>query len=619
MNTRIIFLSTVLTLVSFTLAHAQGIVVNKKNGAKDYYPETSVQSIDTYSKGETLATRSQTFTVNGVSFTMVKVDGGTFKMGATPEMGSNVNDDEKPVHQVTLSSYYIGQTEVTQELWYAVMGEKPSNNNWYQWPSFYFMGDMYPAFFLKWESIVSFIEKLNELTGQQFRLPTEAEWEFAARGGNKSRGNKFAGSNDINEVAWWYGNSGGEYFHPVGLKKPNELGLYDMTGNVTEICNDWYGDYTSAAVTNPTGPDSSEYNYHVVRGGSASSNKSDDNSNRISARWVNMMYDEKKDNGIRLALSYTKTSAEEKAIAPGITVNKTDGTTANYSTSDMKDFAPYGYPKEVKTETFNVKGVSFTMVAVEGGTFTMGATSEQESDANSDEYPTHQVTLSSFCIGQTEVTQALWKAVMGYSPLQLTNYPWGTTYYASSRSTTSIGIEASSRSTEPTSIDLDSRFTQVGDNYPAYYISWDDCQAFLKRLSELTGRTFRMPTEAEWEYAARGGKKSKGYKYAGSNTVSDVAWCASESFTHNEVAAKQPNELGLYDMSGNVWEWCSDWYGSYSSQAQTNPTGPETGQWRICRGGASGNIESACRIAFRYGYTYFFRDGFVGLRLVIGD
>lgn len=616
MNTRIIFLSTVLTLVSFTLAHAQGLVVNKKNGTKDYYPETSVQSIDTYSKGETLATRSQTFTVNGVSFTMVKVDGGTFKMGATSEMGSNVNDDEKPVHQVTLSSYYIGQTEVTQELWYAVMGEKPSNNNWYQWPRFYFMGDMYPAFYLRWESIVAFIAKLNELTGQQFRLPTEAEWEFAARGGNKSHGYMYAGSNDIDEVAWWYGNSNGCYLHPVGLKKPNELGLYDMTGNVVEICSDWYGLYSNAAVTNPTGPTSNENDWHVSRGGAVADNKTSAYQNRISARWVNDMYNEKQDDGIRLALSYTKTSAEEKATAPGITVNKTDGTATNYNAAEVTNMTPFGYPKEVKTETFNVKGVSFTMVAVEGGTFTMGATSEQGSDAFDDEIPTHQVTLSSFCIGQTEVTQALWKAVMGYSPLLLTNYPWGTTYHSSSRMAGSA-IEASSRSADPTSIDLGSIVTEVGDNYPAYYISWDDCQAFLKRLSELTGRKFRMPTEAEWEYAARGGKKSKGYKFSGSNNFDDVGWYSNNAYSHHEVATKQPNELGLYDMSGNVLEWCSDWWGSYSSETQTNPTGPATGKWRICKGGASYAIETAGRTSFRYGLVYFFRDGFTGLRLAM--
>lgn len=598
-------------------ALAQGVVVNKKNGTKDYYPESSVQSIDTYNKGDNLVTRTRTFTANGVPFTMVLVDGGTFQMGATPEMGSNVNDDEKPVHQVTLSSYYIGQTEVTQELWYAVMGEKPSENNWYQWPRYYFMGDMYPAFYLKWESMVAFIEKLNELTGQQFRLPTEAEWEFAARGGNKSHGYRYAGGNDINEVAWWYGNSNGNYFHPVGLKKPNELGLYDMTGNVTENCSDWYGSYSSTAVTNPTGPDSNDKNYHVVRGGSCADNKTSDYQNRISARWVNSIYEEKQDNGLRLALSYAKNAAEEKATTPGITVNKTEGTSANYSATEVKDMTPYGYPQEVKTETFNVNGVTFTMVAVEGGTFTMGATSEQGSDAYDEEKPAHQVTLSSFCIGQTEVTQALWKAVMGQSPLLLTNYPWGTTYHSSSRADDFTSFEASSRSTDPTSIDPGSIFTEVGDNYPAYYISWDDCQAFIKRLNELTGRNFRMPTEAEWEYAARGGKKSKGYKFAGSDNYDDVGWYYKNARSQQEVATKQPNELGLYDMSGNVLEWCSDWWGSYSSAAQTNPTGPATGQWRICRGGASYAIESAGRTSFRHGFVYYYRDGFTGLRLAM--
>ena len=601
MSTKHILIAAFFATMSFTQAKAQGIVVNKTDGTKNYYPEASVQCIETYGKGDDMAARSQTFTVNDVKFTMMKVEGGTFQMGATPEMGSDVSDEEKPVHQVTLSPYYIGQTEVTQELWYAVTGEKPSNSNWYPWTRFTFYGDQYPAFYLKWESIVSFIEKLNELTGQQFRLPTEAEWEFAARGGNKSHGYMFAGSNDIDEVAWWFGNSGGEYFHPVGLKKPNELGLYDMTGNVTEICSDWYGDYASAAVIDPTGPSSSEYNYHVVRGGSVSSDKSGASSNRISARWVYRTTEQRQDNGLRLALS--DTTSATKATAPGIVVNKTDGTTASYSAAEVKDMTPYGYPKEVKTETFTVNGTSFTMVAVEGGTFNMGGTSEQ-GGAYDDEMPTHQVTLSSFCIGQTEVTQALWKAVMGYSPLLLTNEPWGKEQ------------ASGSRSSEPTSIGFNFA-TQVGDDYPAYYISWDDCQAFLKRLSGLTGRTFRMPTEAEWEYAARGGNKSKGYRFAGSNVIEEVA--SYNKHTHDKVGTKQPNELGLYDMSGSVFEWCSDWYGNYSPEAQTNPTGPETGQWRICRGGAANTIEDACRLSYRYGYTWHYRDGFVGLRLVLSD
>ena len=163
------------------------------------------------------------FTVNGVSFEMVRVEGGTFRMGATSEQEADDWDREKPVHSVTLSSYYIGKTEVTQALWKAVMGSNPS----------YFKSDNQPVENVSWNDCHEFIRKLNALTGQNFRLPTEAEWEFACRGGNNSRGYKYSGSNNLGSVAWYDGNSGNKT-HPVGTKAPNELGIYDMSGNVWE-------------------------------------------------------------------------------------------------------------------------------------------------------------------------------------------------------------------------------------------------------------------------------------------------------------------------------------------------------------------------------------------------
>ena len=192
--------------------------------------------------------------VNGVTFNMIRVDGGTFTMGATSEM-TNPLDGEKPTHQVTLSSYYIGETEVTQSLWQAVMGSNPSK----------FMGEDFPVEMVSWDDSQKFIRKLISLTGRKFRLPTEAEWEFAARGGNKSRHTKYSGSGNIDEVAWYYDNSDSKT-HPIKGKKANELGIYDMSGNVSEWCQDWYGSYNSTSQTNPTGPSNGEY--RVARGGS---------------------------------------------------------------------------------------------------------------------------------------------------------------------------------------------------------------------------------------------------------------------------------------------------------------------------------------------------------------
>ena len=231
----------------------------------------------------------QTFTVNGVEFKMIKVDGGTFRMGATSEQ-TNYNNDEKPVHSVTLSDYYIGETEVTQELWQAVMGSNPS----------YFKGNnQRPVENVSWNDCQEFIRKLNSLTGKNFRLPTEAEWEYAARGGKYSKdyAYKYSGSNNADEVAWYWRNSGDKYLsgewngdsiienncktHPVKTKKANELGLYDMSGNVYEWCNDWYDDnyYRNSSQTNPTGP--SKGVRRVLRGGGWSN---DDWRVRVSRR-----------------------------------------------------------------------------------------------------------------------------------------------------------------------------------------------------------------------------------------------------------------------------------------------------------------------------------------------
>ena len=243
------------------------------------------------------------------------------------------------------------------------------------------------------------------------------------------------------------------------------------------------------------------------------------------------------------------------------------------------------------TETFTVNGVTFTMVAVEGGTFTMGATAEQGSDADNNEKPAHQVMLSSYCIGQTEVTQALWQAVMGSNPSYFNGGNYGTNLQR-----------------------------------PVEMVSWNDCQTFITKLNQMTGKTFRLPTEAEWEFAARGGKLSQGYKYAGSNTIGDLACYRDNSYalgssnpdygTHT-VGTKSPNELGLYDMSGNVWEWCQDWFGSYISEAQTNPTGPTSGSNRVNRGGSWISDARHCRVSYRNNDTPTNADGHIGLRLAL--
>ena len=253
---------------------------------------------------------------------------------------------------------------------------------------------------------------------------------------------------------------------------------------------------------------------------------------------------------------------------------------------------------EEKDLTFTVKGVSFKMIKVDGGTFTMGATAEQGDrerpahrssrrnipgkDALDRERPVHQVTLSDYYIGQTEVTQAFWTAVMGSNP---------------------------------------SKFK--GDNLPVEQVSWYDCQTFIKKLNgllsdQLGGKSFALPTEAQWEFAARGGNKSKGYKYAGSNYINDVAWYSDNSdWRSHPVAQKQPNELGLYDMCGNVWEWCQDWYDRYSSNAQTDPQGPASGTNRVNRCSSCLSTPEYCRVFNRYCNSPDNRYSELGFRLCL--
>ena len=223
-----------------------------------------------------------------------------------------------------------------------------------------------------------------------------------------------------------------------------------------------------------------------------------------------------------------------------------------------------------------VKDIEYPMVYVSGGSFDMGATSEQGSDAQSDEKPVHRVTLSSYSIGKYEVTQELWEAVMGSNP---------------------------------------SHFK--GSRRPVESVSWNDCQDFIRKLNELTGASFRLPTEAEWEFAARGGNNSRGYKYSGSNSIGDVAWYYDNSGDETHaVGGKSANELGLYDMSGNVWEWCSDCYGAYSSSSQTNPKGSGSGSRRVFRGGGwSLSYAGFCRVSIRSSSTPDFRNNIIGLRL----
>ena len=550
------------------------------------------------------------FNVGNASFKMIRVDGGTFMMG-----NNSGKSNEKPVHEVTLSPYYIGETEVTQALWRAAGCINRS----------YYKNSKLPVHDVMWLECQEFIRRLNVLTGYRFSLPTEAQWEFAARGGNESKGYPYAGSDDIAPVAWYHDNSNvdGTWMHEVATKQPNELGLYDMSGNAMEWCLDRYYAYSGGAQVDPAWPGAEDDSDDcVVRGGSCFTAA---NECRITAR--DFCWNELREvhNGLRLALQ------DDRPVALGVsednvemmegevaTVSITNGSGSyhascsdgNVAASYIEDSKLYIVAMWSGTATFTiwddqsdlraqvlvrvgkectVGDVTFKMMPVEGGTFMMGNTREQDvSTVNGLESPepVHEVTLSNYSIGQTEVTQKLWTAVMGYNPSYFIN-PQG----------------------------------------PVEDMSWDECQEFISRLSELTGLHFRLPTEAEWEFAARGGNRSMHYRYSGSRYLNEVAW--NDDNAHNgqggglygpqTVALLLPNELGLYDMSGNIRELCHDWYAPYSAEPQTNPKGPETGDKRVIRGGSFADDGNECSCAGRrHTYSWPFEGGnLVGFRLAM--
>ena len=278
----------------------------------------------------------------------------------------------------------------------------------------------------------------------------------------------------------------------------------------------------------------------------------------------------------RAKTAVKKETPKKKAVRSSSSASKKKSTQTSVSSANGSAVAPSSSSFRSFTETVN--GVSFTMVAVKGGTFTMGATAEQGDEAEDDEKPAHQVTLSDYYIGETEVTQELWQAVMGSNPSG-----------------------------------------SKGAKHPVETVSYNDCKLFILRLNQLTGRTYRLPTEAEWEYAARGGSHSIGFKYSGSDNIDAVAWYDDNSggFTTHPVKQKQPNELGLYDMTGNVWEWCQDWSGSYSSSSQTNPAGPSSGSDRVGRGGSWFNNAWRCRVSIRFHDSPTSGSDNLGLRLAL--
>ena len=652
---------------------------------------------------------------------MILVEGGTFTRGCTEEQEADCLSSERPAHEVTVNSFYIGKYEVTQGEWESLMGENPSG--------FGDCGSNCPVERVSWYDVVVYCNRLSEQAGltpcyysddgytnvygksgqtwslpnagevywlataNGYRLPTEAEWEYAARGGMQSEGYKYAGGNDESAVAWYEDNSS-DSTQAVGGKAPNELGLFDMSGNVWERCWDWYdSDYYNESVRcQPPGPNSGSD--RVIRGGSWGNAPAflrcafrgygtpGDGSYTLGFRVARGAIDPnfcstlcRTTDSLALVEFYNATNGPNWSNTwnlnqpintwYGVTLDsngclsQVDVSNNNLSgcfpdtlraycentfiTDDnpllpwQGDFSQFcagetqiGAPcddgdpfttNDVIKGNCSCEGSLLTgtvpeMILVEGGTFTRGCTSEQEPDCFSDESPAHEVTLNRFNLGKYEITQKEWTSLMGTNP---------------------------------------SNFNACGDSCPVEQVSWYDIIVYCNRLSEQEGlmpcyysdneftnvygksgqtwslpnagevywlattNGYRLPTEAEWEYAARGGMQSERYKFAGGNDISAVAWYSdnSSSSTH-AVGGKASNELGVFDMTGNVWEWCWDWYGSYSDSAQCQPQGPNSGTTRVLRGGSWSNLVQNCRVSNRTSNPRGNRFNYCGFRIARG-
>ena len=463
---------------------------------------------------------------NSLSMKFVYIPPGTFMMG------------EGPQHQVTISkAYYMQTTEMTQAQWRAVMGK----NN-----SFYGGCDNCPEEQVSWEDVQEFIRKLNQLDpGQGYRLPTEAEWEYACRAG--STGAYCFGDDEgrLGEYGWYEGNETQNETHPVGQKKPNAWGLYDMHGNVWEWCQDWHGPYPASAVTDPRGPSSGSD--RVFRGGGFES-------------------------GARVIYSTMRGGdvPAKRDMCLGFRLVKDDTGRNKAELSHPALAQPpdiEAIRKEYPDQT-NSLGMKF--VYIPPGTFMMGS-----NELHAAMEFQHQVTLSKgFYLQTTEVTQSQWQAVMGTTLIQ------------------------------HRSIDVVLPLAGEGPEYPMYHVSWEDTQEFIRKLNTRGEGTYRLPTEAEWEYACRAGTTTA-FHYGRQLDATMANFDGNYPFGRAPkgpyrkktmpVGSFPPNAWGLYDMHGNVEEWCQDWYGDYPRSAVTDPQGPSSGSDRVSRGGGWRDNAIFCR------------------------
>jgi formylglycine-generating enzyme required for sulfatase activity len=487
--------------------------------------------------------------VNSIGMRFRRIQPGSFMMGSDKGEWA-----EKNAHEVTLTrGLYIGVYEVTQEEWQKVMGSNPSN----------FRKPRNPVNNVSWDNAQEFARRLSRKENVTYRLPTEAEWEYACRAGTTTMyywGDKFDG-----RYAWNERNSGMKA-HPIGLTRPNPWGLYDMSGNVGEWCEDriLFGGYSDRAVVDPRGDIIGRD--RAIRGGDFHWEPKNCRSTFRSGSPPSGSY---ANVGFRLVRTLSETRAGD--------------------VEDVPQATPRPPGDELVLTLPGTTEVKLTMRRIPAGSFIMGLPTEQtRREIRSfnipgpvpDQGPTHEVTLSkAFYMGVYEVTQEQWEAVIGKNPAHFGGNP----------------------------------------KHPVESVSWDDIQAFLEKLNTMGLGTFRLPAEAEWEYACRADTTTSFYwgNDPDGGMIAEYAWFDrnSREATH-PVGQKKPNPWGLYDMGGNVFELCQDFAGDYPSESQTDPAGPESGSDRISRGGCWCYPSRWCRSALRQRHSPSRGYKWYGFRLV---
>ena len=512
----------------------------------------------------------------GVKLEMIWVKPGTFNMGSPEDELGRYKDEIR--HEVTLTKgYWLGKYEVTQGQYEVIMGKNPSGHK----------EDDLPVEKVNWFDAKEFCAKLTEIEkaagrlpeGYSYTLPTEAQWEYACRAGTTTALNSGKDltyrdrCSNLNEVGWYDKNSD-KKTHPVGQKQPNTWGFYDMHGNVWEWCLDRCDD-NGKADTYTDGikdPLSTQGSSRVFRGGSKSVTARECRSAGRNYYGPGSRYD---DLGFRVALAF--------GAEPVLETNIREGENCQISLP---------------------LGAEIDMIWIEPGSFMMGSPSGEL--GRDDDETQHRVTLTKgYWLGKYEVTQAQWKSVMESNP---------------------------------------SKF--IGDNLPVEQVSWEDAMTFCKKLTERerdaerlpSGYEYTLPTEAQWEYACRAGTTSslnsgKNVTTAEEEGICDnldeVGWYwmngGKKNWNEGKDPAicthsggqKKPNNWGLYDMHGNVWEWCLDWYEAYPTSSVTDPKGADTGKYRVSRGGGWGCYPRDCRSAYRNWYAPDNRSYALGFRLAL--